>query len=75
MRKLKEKFKILTYNIGIVRKPIGDILDYAASKDSKFDFENNTRDFLLNYFELEDGENSLEKAKVNYKIVECLRNL
>lgn len=58
-----------------LNNPIGDILDYAASKDSKFDFENNTRDFLLNYFELEDGENSLEKAKVNYKIVECLRNL
>lgn len=55
--------------------PIGDILDYAASKSSIFDFENNTRDYLLNYYNILDGENSLDKAIANYKIIEELRKI
>jgi len=55
--------------------PIGDILDYASNVDEKFDFENNTRDFLIKYFNLKEGNNSLEKAKICYEIVEKLRNM
>lgn len=55
--------------------PVGDILDYAANKNSIFDFENNTRDYLINYFNIPDGENSLDKAIANYKIIEELRKI
>lgn len=55
--------------------PIGDILDYAANKDSRFDFENNTREYLINYFNLKEEKDSLSKAISNYKIIEELRKL
>lgn len=58
-----------------LNNPIGDILDYAANKDSKFDFENNTRNYLMKYFNLQDGTNSLDKAIINYKIIEELRKI
>ena len=58
-----------------LKNPIGDILDYAADKDSKFDFENNNRKYLLDYFGIEEGKNALDKAIINYEIIEKLRKL
>ena len=55
--------------------PIADILDYAASKNSMFDFENNTRNYLINYFNIPNGNNSLDKAIANYKIIEEIRKI
>lgn len=50
-----------------------DILDYAADIDSKFDLENNNREFLLKYFEIDEGRDSLEKAIKNFEIFEKLK--
>lgn len=45
-----------------------DLLDYAADISDKFDMENNTRDYLIGYFNLHEGKDSLEKAKRNVDI-------
>ncbi len=51
-----------------------DLLDFAADTDSKFDLANNTREYLLSYFKLEEGKNSLDKAKINIELFKALRN-
>lgn len=51
-----------------------DVLDMAADTDPDFDFENNTREFLLQHFGIEEGKDALEKAKVNMLLLEALKN-
>ena len=45
-----------------------DLLDYAAEVDNEFDMQNNNREFLLNYFGINEGNDSLEKAKKNVEL-------
>ncbi len=50
-----------------------DILDLAAETDSKFDLNNNNREFLLQYFGIAEGTDSLGKAKANMALYEALK--
>ncbi len=52
-----------------------DLLDYAADVSEEFDMQNNTREYLLKRFELDEGKDSLEKAKKNVFILEKLKEL
>lgn len=49
-----------------------DLLDLAADIDSKFDLQNNSRTYLLQNFEIEEGSDSLGKAKANYLLFNAL---
>jgi DNA polymerase III alpha subunit (gram-positive type) len=51
-----------------------DILDLAADTSPELDMENNTREFLLSYFEMKEGHDALEKAKNNKKLYDALMN-
>ena len=51
-----------------------DVLDMAADTDPAFDLENNTREFLIQHFGIEEGKDALEKAKVNMLLLEALKN-
>jgi len=51
-----------------------DLLDLAADTDSKFDFENNNRAYLLDYFSIPEGNSALEKAQVNKQLYDALKN-
>ena len=50
-----------------------DILDYASDVNSIFDLDNNNRDFLIKYFDITEGKDSLDKAKVNFEILKKLK--
>ena len=50
-----------------------DLLDVAADKNSNFDLSNNTREYLLSYFLIEEGKTALEKALVNKQIYDLLK--
>lgn len=52
-----------------------DLLDYAADISAEFDMQNNTRKYLLDYFKLSEGKDSLEKAKRNVDIYNCLNRI
>lgn len=41
----------------------------AAEIDSKFDFNNNSRKYLLDYFKITDGNTALDKAKTTQKLI------
>ena len=59
--------------ISELKNGLFDLLDYAADVDMKFDLDNNNREFLLEYFKLEKENDSLDKARNNYKIYEKLK--
>lgn len=50
-----------------------DLLDLAAETDSKFDLANNNREFLLQYFGIAEGTDSLGKASANIALYEDLK--
>lgn len=52
-----------------------DLLDYAADVSEEFDMQNNTREFLLSHFELDEGKDALGKAENNVRIFEKLREM
>ena len=45
-----------------------DLLDLAADISSNFDLSNNTRDYLIEYFNILEGADALSKAKANVLI-------
>ena len=45
-----------------------DLLDLAADTSEEFDLANNTREYLLSYFSIEEGKNALAKA-INNKLL------
>lgn len=51
-----------------------DLLDLAAETDSRFDLANNNRTYLLNFFDISEGKDALEKAKANVALFEALSN-
>ena len=52
-----------------------ELLDYAAFINEEFDMKNNTREYLLNYFKLEDLKDSYSKAYNNIIIFNKLKEL
>lgn len=52
-----------------------DLLDYAADISSDFDMQNNSREYLLTHFKINEGKDSLEKAKKNIEIYNHLMEL
>lgn len=55
-----------------IKNEFYDILDLAADVSADFDLENNTREYLLNRFSIEEGQTALEKAKINKKLYDEL---
>ena len=53
--------------------PLYDLLDLAADVDSTFDFENNNRAYLLDYFAIPEGTDAVSKAKANVEILMRLK--
>lgn len=49
-----------------------DILDFAADLDEEFDMENNSREYLLKYFGIEDGKDALAKTRATKLLLEKL---
>ena len=50
-----------------------DLLDYAADVSPKFDMVNNSREHLLSHFQIQEGNDALEKAKGNVVIYLLLK--
>ena len=48
-----------------IKNEFYDILDLAADVSADFDLANNTREYLLSHFSIEEGKTALEKAKIN----------
>ncbi|MCI9413233.1 MAG: hypothetical protein HFJ31_01790 [Clostridia bacterium] len=61
--------------INEIKNKFWDILDYAADTDTKFDLENNNREYLLEHFKLKEGKDALEKARVSLKLIEKLKEM
>ena len=57
-----------------IKNEFYDILDLAADTSSEFDLANNTREYLLAHFSVEEGKNALEKAQINKQLYDALRN-
>lgn len=55
-----------------IKNEFYDILDLAADTSAEFDLANNTREYLLNHFSLEEGKTALEKAKINKRLYDEL---
>lgn len=51
-----------------------DLLDMAADCSPEFDLANNTREFLLAHFGIQEGPSALEKAQANIELYDKLRN-
>lgn len=51
-----------------IKNEFYDILDLAADTSSDFDLANNTREYLLSHFSIEEGTTALEKAKINKRL-------
>ena len=55
-----------------IKNEFFDLLDLAADTDSQFDLANNTREYLLSFFALDEGPDSLGKARVNAMLYQKL---
>ncbi|MGM9602461.1 MAG: hypothetical protein ACI3W5_12885 [Faecousia sp.] len=51
-----------------------DLLDLAADTSTDFDLANNTREYLLSHFSIPEGADSLEKAKINKRLYDALKD-
>lgn len=56
-----------------IKNEFYDILDLAADTSGDFDLANNTREFLLSHFKLNEGITALEKAIINFELYEKLK--
>ena len=55
-----------------IKNEFYDILDLAAEASTEFDLANNTREYLLSHFSIEEGKTALEKAKINKLLYDVL---
>lgn len=51
-----------------------DLLDLAADTSADFDLANNTREYLLTHFSIDEGKSALEKATLNKQLFDALIN-
>lgn len=71
---LKVLIRALRYNkISIIDNKFLDILDFAADVSEEFDMANNTRQFLLDKFNLTDEIDAKSKALNNIKLFNALK--
>ena len=49
-------------------------MNIGLIKLEEFDFENNNRAYLLDYFGIPEGNSALEKAQVNQQLYDALKN-
>lgn len=49
-----------------------DLLDLAAEISPEFDLDHNTREYLLDYFSIEEGKSALDKARINKNLYDAL---
>ncbi len=52
-----------------------DLLDLAADASPDFDGVNNTREYLLSHFAIDEGKSALEKAEANRQLYDALKKL
>ena len=57
-----------------IKNEFYDLLDLAADTSSEFDLANNTREYLLAHFSVAEGKSALEKARINKRLYDALRN-
>lgn len=55
-----------------IKNEFYDLLDLAADTSEEFDLANNTREYLLSHFSIEEGKTALEKAKINKRLYDEL---
>ena len=55
-----------------IKNELFDLLDMAADTSEAFDLANNTREYLLEHFKMEEGQTALGKALINKKIYDAL---
>ncbi len=55
-----------------IKNEFYDLLDLAADTSADFDLANNTREYLLNHFSIEEGKTALEKARINKRVYDEL---
>ena len=55
-----------------IKNEFYDILDLAADTSADFDLTNNTREYLLSHFSIEEGKTALEKARINKRLYDEL---
>jgi hypothetical protein len=56
-----------------IKNDFFDLLDLAADISPDFDFEHNTREYLLTRFEISAGKTALENAQANKQLYDALR--
>ena len=57
-----------------IKNELYDLLDLAADTSAEFDLANNTREYLLSHFSIDEGKSALEKARINKRIYDALKN-
>lgn len=57
-----------------IKNELFDLLDLAADTSADFDLANNTREYLLSHFSIEEGKSALEKARINKHLYDTLVN-
>lgn len=58
-----------------IPNPFLDLLDYAADVSEEFDMEHNTREFLLQHFQIPEGADAEARARANVRIYTALQEL
>lgn len=57
-----------------IKNEFYDILDLAEEVSKEFRLKNNSRECLLTHFSIKEGNSALEKARINKKLYDVLRN-
>ena len=57
-----------------IKNEFYDLLDLAADTSTEFDLANNTREYLLAHFSIAEGKSALEKAQINKRLYDALKN-
>ena len=57
-----------------IKNEFYDLLDLAADTSADFDLANNTREYLLTHFSVAEGKSALEKAQINKRLHDALKN-
>ena len=58
-----------------IKNPFLDLLDYAADVSEEFDMEHNTREFLLQHFQIPEGADAEGRALANVQLYTALQAL
>ena len=56
-----------------IKNEFCDLLDLAADISEKFDFDHNSREYLLTYFGIDEGKSALQRAQANKRLYDALK--